>query len=192
MDDEVVSLFKAIVCVTGMPGSGKTLVAKFLSDELGAYVNMGDVVRSKAAELGVEPTSDNLMRLALELRKSRGADAVAREAVKSFPSLGGIIVVDGVRSLDEVRLFSSIAPTVVVAVHASPRTRYERLRKRGREDDPTAYSKFLERDAKELELGLGSVIALADVVVVNEGKEARDVCLEALRKIREVLESVLT
>ncbi|MEM4867178.1 MAG: AAA family ATPase, partial [Sulfolobales archaeon] len=67
-------MVKAIVCVTGMPGSGKTLIAKFLSNSLGAYVNMGDVVRSKAAELGVEPTSDNLMKLAVELRKSLGSD----------------------------------------------------------------------------------------------------------------------
>ncbi|MEM4491714.1 MAG: AAA family ATPase, partial [Sulfolobales archaeon] len=189
---EVELLVKAIVCVTGMPGSGKTLIAKFLSNSLGAYVNMGDVVRSKAAELGIEPTSDNLMRLAVELRKSLGLDAVAREAAKNFPNSSEVVVVDGVRSLDEVRFFSSIAHTVVVAVHASPKTRYERLRKRGREDDPTAFSKFLDRDSKELELGIGSVIALADVMVVNEDRDARDVCLEALKRVREALGSVLT
>ncbi|MEM1795949.1 MAG: AAA family ATPase, partial [Sulfolobales archaeon] len=170
----------------------KTLIAKFLSNSLGAYVNMGDVVRSKAAELGIEPTSDNLMRLAVELRKSLGLDAVAREAAKNFPNSSEVVVVDGVRSLDEVRFFSSIARTVVVAVHASPKTRYERLRKRGREDDPTAFSKFLDRDSKELELGIGSVIALADVMVVNEDRDARDVCLEALKRVREALGSVLT
>ncbi|MEM3132286.1 MAG: AAA family ATPase [Sulfolobales archaeon] len=185
-------MVRAIVCVTGMPGSGKTLVARFLSNSLGAYINMGDIVRSRAAELGIEPTSDNLMKLAVELRKSLGMDAVAREAVKSFPTSSDVVVIDGVRSLDEVRFFSSIASTIVVAVHASPKTRYERLRRRSREDDPKEFSKFLERDSKELDLGLGSVIALADVMVVNENRDAREVCLEALRRVREVLGSVLT
>ncbi len=184
-------MVKAIVCVTGMPGSGKTLVAKFLSESLGAYVNMGDVVRSKAAELGLEPTSDNLLRVARELRAGLGPDAVAREVAKSFSGLEGVVVVDGVRNLEEVRYFSGIAPTVVVAVHASPKTRYERLRRRGREDDPTAYREFLERDSRELELGLGPVIALADVMVVNEDRSALEVCREALEGVRRVLRDVL-
>ncbi|MCS7098895.1 MAG: AAA family ATPase, partial [Sulfolobales archaeon] len=174
------------------PGSGKTLVARCLSDRLGAYVSMGDVVRSRAAELGIEPTSENLARLAQEIRREFGPDVVAREVSKSFGSLSGVVVVDGVRSLDEVSYFSRIAPTVVVAVHASPRTRFERLRRRGREDDPHAYSSFLERDRGELELGLGSAIALADIVVVNEGRNPEEVCDEALRKILGVLSGVLT
>lgn len=184
-------MVRAIVCVTGMPGSGKTLVARFLSEHLGTYVNMGDVVRSKAAEMGLEPTSENLLRLARELRARYGPDAVAREVVRNLSGLGGVAVVDGVRNLEEVRCFSRVAPTVVVAVHASPRTRYERLRARGRRDDPSTYEEFLERDSRELELGLGSVVALADVVVVNEGRDALEVCREALERVRGVLRDVL-
>ncbi|MCX8185200.1 MAG: AAA family ATPase [Sulfolobales archaeon] len=185
-------MVRAVVCVTGMPGSGKTAIARCLSNYLGTYVNMGDVVRSRAAELGIEITSDNLARLAQELRREHGLDVVAREVSKSFTNQSSVVVVDGVRSLDEVRYFSKIAPTVVVAVHASPKARFERLKKRGREDDPSAYSGFLERDCRELELGLGFVIALADIVVVNEERDVVDVCEEALRKTQKVLNSVLT
>lgn len=185
-------MVKLFVCVTGMPGSGKTLVAKCLAQKLGLYVNMGDVVRARASEAGIEPTAENLMRLAQELRRAYGSDVVAREVIKAVSSYDGVVVVDGVRNVDEVRAFSGVAPTLIVAVHSSPKTRYSRLRVRGRSDDPETYVEFQRRDMKELELGIGSVIALADVIVVNEGREPSSICEEALEKVRRVMGDVVS
>lgn len=183
-------MVRLIVCVTGMPGSGKTLVARCIAQELGLYVNMGDVVRAKASEAGLEPTAENLMKLAQELRRAHGPGVIAKEVARAISSYDGVVVVDGVRSLEEVKVFSTVAPTLVVAVHSSPRTRYSRLRVRGRSDDPGTYNEFQRRDMKELELGIGSVIALADVVIVNEGEELSSVCGEALKKVRRAMEDV--
>jgi dephospho-CoA kinase len=55
-----------------------------------------------------------------------------------------------------------------VAVHASPRTRCERLISRGRSDDPKNWEEFVERDSRELSVGIGNVIALAEEMLVNE------------------------
>src|SRR5207249_4371996 len=57
----------------------------------------------------------------------------------------------------------------VVAVHASPRTRYERMLRRRRTDDAGSIEAFRARDLRELSWGLGDVIATADVMLVNEG-----------------------
>jgi len=76
-----------------------------------------------------------------------------------------------VRSLDEIRTFKDAFPEekiIIIAVHSSPRKRFERLSKRGRSDDPKTWSEFEARDWKELKFGIGSVIALADYLIVNE------------------------
>ena len=59
---------------------------------------------------------------------------------------------------------------VVIAIHSSPLTRFERLKMRGREDDSTSWDVFVERDLRELGFSIGYAIALADSMVVNEGK----------------------
>ncbi len=55
-----------------------------------------------------------------------------------------------------------------MAVYASPRTRYRRLKDRHRTDDPADWKAFRVRDEGELGFSLGRAIALADHVVTNE------------------------
>lgn len=161
---------KLAVAVAGMPGSGKSTVAKLFEKAGFKLHSLGDVVRREAARLGVEPTSENLLKLAAQLRAERGPGAVAEllleelKAERSWP-----VVIDGVRSTAELRVISEVADCVyVVAVHASPAKRLERLRARGRPGDPEELEELAARDAVELGFGLGSVIALADAVIVNE------------------------
>ncbi len=161
---------RRLVLVTGMPGSGKTVVSS-LAREMGlpVYV-MGDVVREEARRRGLEPTPANLNMVARLLREEHGEDVIARRVLeKLLRDDPGFAVVDGVRSLREVEVLRGYGETVIVAVHASPRTRFERLRRRGRPGDPRSWEEFRQRDLTELGFSLGSVIALADYMLVNEG-----------------------
>ena len=56
-----------------------------------------------------------------------------------------------------------------MAIHASPKIRYERLVKRQRADAPANIGEFDERDNRELSWGVGSVLALADHIIDNTG-----------------------
>ncbi|MGC8975129.1 MAG: AAA family ATPase [Thermoprotei archaeon] len=179
-----------LICVTGMPGAGKSEIAGRLAKHLNArLLNMGDFVRSEALKRGLPINRDNLMRLANELREEMGADAIARLVLASI-SEDSLYVIDGVRSLEEVDAFRSKTQVILVAVHASPKERFKRLKNRGREDDPQNYQEFLERDLKELKLGLGNVIAMADLIVVNQGKDVESVAKEALKMIEEAIKNV--
>jgi dephospho-CoA kinase len=81
----------------------------------------------------------------------------------------------------EVEALRGSHVVVVVAVHASPKTRYERLAARGRSDDPKSWEEFADRDARELGVGIGDVIALAQEMLINEASfEEMSARLEAV------------
>ncbi|MEM0085634.1 MAG: AAA family ATPase [Zestosphaera sp.] len=179
-----------LICVTGMPGAGKSEVARRLAKYLNAkLLNMGDFVRSEALKRGLPVNRDNLMKLASELREELGPDIIAKLVLANI-SEDSLYVVDGVRSLEEINTFRSRTQVILIAVHASPKERFKRLLSRGRKDDPKNYQEFLERDLKELKLGLGNVIAMADLIIVNEGKDIELVVGEALKMIKEAMKDV--
>ena len=158
------------ILITGMPGSGKTTLAEYFKDSGYNVVTMGDVVRETAFNMGIEPSRANLGRIAEELRIRQGKEAIARICVEKIASKGlERVVIDGIRSLDEVEVFSENKDTVLIAVHASPKTRFLRLSTRGRSDDAAEKEVFRQRDIRELGLGLGNAIAMADQILINEG-----------------------
>ncbi len=63
---------KFIVCLTGMPGSGKSTVADSLKKKGFAVIVMGDLVRDEVKRKNIEPTDMNLGNLMLKLRKGGG------------------------------------------------------------------------------------------------------------------------
>lgn len=176
-----------IICITGMPGAGKSEVAKKLATHLNAeLLNMGDFVRQEAIKRGLDLSMESLLKLANELRCEVGPDAVAKLVLTKIEG-GKLYVVDGVRNFEEVETFRSRADVILVAVHASPKERFKRLSTRGRSDDPKTYDEFKERDFRELKLGVGNVIAMADVMLVNQGRDVDSVVEEALKAVEEVL-----
>lgn len=164
---------RVVMLVAGLPGSGKSIfsdVAKSLGIPV---VVLGDIVRDEVRKKQLEPLLENILKVAQELREKLGKEAVAILAIdriKEYLEEKCVVVVDGIRSLDEVKYIKSHidAETLIIAIHASPRTRFNRLKLRGRAGDPKNWEEFVERDSRELSWGIGDVIALADVILVNE------------------------
>ena len=159
---------KAVV-LTGMPGSGKSEAVK-VAEEMGIPVHhMGSLVREMVKAKGFEVNRANMQAVADGERRKLGADIWAKRTVRLLAA-APMVVIDGTRSLQEVAFFRrELGPNLtVVCVHASPRTRWERISRRAREDDPETFEDLRERDQNELRWGLGEVIATADVMLVNE------------------------
>jgi dephospho-CoA kinase len=182
-----------VIGVTGLPGSGKSVVsrvAKLLDIQV---IRMGDVIREEAKKRK-QSTGD----VAVDLRKEYGEFVVAERCVeivnnylkskndnkkKKTQSKCKIFMIEGIRSEYEVEIFKKHFKNFkIIAVHSTPKTRFKRLKKRMRPDDSAEESQFKLRDKRELNFGIGNVIATADYMIVNEGP---------LKKIKAIIRSIL-
>jgi dephospho-CoA kinase len=161
---------KFVVGLAGMPGAGKTVFVEAAVAVGYAKVSMGDVIREETMRRGLELNPQNVGKVMLDLRKTGGDNVVAELCVPKIEEhVSDRIVIDGLRSLSEVSVFKAgFAGFKLVAVHASSEVRFARLSRRGRSDDPEDFDTFLERDLRELSVGLGNVIALSEHVLVND------------------------
>ena len=161
---------KKVIAISGMPGAGKG-VASEAGKSLGFEVFvLGDVIREETERRGIESTPKNMGNVMLELRANEGVAVVAKRLLPKIESArSSTVIVEGVRSMHELQELQSKYEAITVAIHASPKTRFQRLLSRKRSDDPKTWEVFFERDSRELNVGLGHVIALADLVLINEG-----------------------
>jgi len=180
---------KIVVGLAGMPGSGKSLVVE-TAQELGyAIVGMGDVIREETAKRGLELTPQNVGKVMLQLRDEGGNYVIAQKCIPKIEEQTSTkVLVDGLRSMYEADAFKAhFAKFTLVAVHASPETRFKRLFNRRRSDDPDVWEVFRDRDMRELSVGVGNVIAMAEQIIVNDNsmEQVKAKVEETLQRIEE-------
>ena len=177
------NLSKLIVCLTGMPGAGKSTIANGLKEKGFEIINMGDAVRAEAEKRNLEPTSQNLGKLMLELREKNGPGAVAELIKPSIEnSNSNVVVIDGIRSNDEIKVLKKSANVKLLSILASTNTRFTFLHDRGRSDDPKSREIFEERDNRELNVGVGKSIESADESISNN-ELTKDELIEAAYQV---------
>jgi len=180
---------KLVVGLAGMPGAGKSLMVETAQQEGYAVVVMGDVIREETQKRGLELNPKNMGKVMLELRETGGNSIIAEKCIpKILQTKTSKVIVDGLRSLDEADAFKKhFTKFSLVAVHASPETRFNRLYRRCRCDDPDGWELFRERDTRELSVGLGNAIAMAEHLIINENNkdDTKAKVKETLRRVEE-------
>lgn len=167
-----------------MPGSGKSAIINLAKENNIPVVSMGDIVRHETLKQGLILNPENVGKTAIFLRKLHGKEAIVVPCLKYiFEKYKNekFVVIEGIRSIYEVNYLKKHVFLEIIAIHSSPKTRFERLSARNREDDSNSLDTFIERDNRELDFSIGSVISLADYVVVNE--EEYDKFLENLNSL---------
>lgn len=152
-----------------MPGAGKSTVANFLKEKNFHIVNMGDVIREKALERNLPQDDNNLGKLMKELREEHGNEIVAKLILQKIQKLknNNFIVIDGIRSHEEFMVLKALEFIKLLAIHASSDIRYDHIKFRERSDSPANYEKFIQRDEREMNIGISKAIALADEAISN-------------------------
>lgn len=164
------SIDKLIVGLSGMPGSGKSIVVRIAKNKGFGIIVMGDIIREETQKRGLLLTLKNIGKVMLDLRMKWGNNIIAKKCIPKIKKIPfEKVLIDGLRSLDELNLFKKhFSRFNLIAIHSSPETRFQRLNQRGRSDDPKDRKSFQERDIRELNVGLGHVIAMSDYLLINE------------------------
>lgn len=182
---------KFVVCLTGMPGSGKSTVAESLKKKGFSVIAMGDIVRDEVKRKNIEPTDMNLGNLMLKLRRELGPGAIAHlilDEIEKRESRGDAthkIVIDGVRSVPEVEILQTIGLVKLLTIHASAKTRFDHLKKRDRGDAPFNEHDFDTRDKRELAVGISEAIAMSDEMLSNNNLTIEELNEKAVQIVQK-------
>jgi dephospho-CoA kinase len=165
-----------VVAIVGMAGSGKSEVARVFEDNGFTRVRFGDVTDEEVKKRGLVLNEDNERRVRELLRKENGMAAYAKLNLPRIEAArkNSNVVVDGLYSWEEYTLLKDRygADFTVVAVWASPATRYTRLSRRALR--PLTHAEAASRDRTEIEnTDKGGPIAMADYTLSNESSLAK-------------------
>jgi len=188
------------IACDGEGASGKSTAAK-VAEEMGIpVVCMGDVVREEAKKRGLPQTDENLGKIAEELRRREGMDAIAKRCIPIIREKGmdiGVVVVDGIRGIAEVERFKKEFGDdfILINIEAPIEVRFQRALKRKRSDDITTIEDLKKRDERELSWNMGEAMKIANFTVENtsgleEFKEKiRDILTQLAKKVEIEIET---
>ncbi len=173
-----------IIGLTGTNASGKGEVAEYLKKKGFSYFSLSDEIRLLAKEKGLELTRENLRNLGNEMRQKHSAGYWAGLVNKK---LEGNCIVDSIRNPAEVEELRKNKGFVFIAVDAPQKTRYERMKKRGRIGEDQSFEDFLKQENEEnsnnpSNLQLNKTMEMADKKIMNKGN---------LEELHEKVESIL-
>ncbi len=177
-----------VVAIVGMAGSGKSEVARVFADSGFVRVRFGDVTDAEIKKRGLPLNEKNERLVREQLRQEHGMAAYAKLNLSRINAAfkKSNVALDGLYSWEEYNFFKDRYSDdfKVIAVWASPKTRYARLA--GRATRPLSPEEAAARDHSEIEnTNKGGPIAMADYTIINEST------LESLhQQVRKVLASL--
>ncbi|MBW2989571.1 AAA family ATPase [Candidatus Woesearchaeota archaeon] len=137
-----------IIGLTGTMGSGKGEVVKYLKTKGFEHYVYSDILRDIAKQRGIEATRENLQKLGTKIKKeSKNKGILSKKLLEKVRSDN--VVVDGIRSKEEILELKKSKEAYIIAVTAPQRLRFRRLIKRNREGDPKTFSEFKRLDNRE-------------------------------------------
>jgi dephospho-CoA kinase len=175
-----------VVAIVGMAGSGKSEVAAVFRDKGFIIVRFGDITDEEVGRRGLPLTEANERAAREGLREKHGMAAYARLSLPKIEAAlkKSNVVIDGLYSWEEYLFLKERygEDFIVVAVWASPRTRYARLA--ARKVRSLTEKEAAARDRAEVEnLNKGGPIAMADHTIINES---------SLEEMKSQVERIIT
>ncbi|MEI6326946.1 MAG: nucleoside monophosphate kinase [Candidatus Roizmanbacteria bacterium] len=179
---------KTLLCITGLPGSGKTEAMEYFRTKGFPALSFGDIVNGYIDKHHLEHTEDVHKKVRLDLREKHGPASLAiisTEEIKKHLSESPIVILGSVYTWEEYLYLKNTFPdadVVVLAIYADKALRYARQMQR-------EYRKGLFGEARDINelttINKGPLIAFADYLVKNNFSKQ-----EFLDKLDEVYRAI--
>jgi dCMP deaminase len=163
-----------IIGLTGNNGSGKTAVCEYLQSRGFEYHSLSDEIRNEIRNRGSEITREILIEVGNELREKLGPGILAERILNNLGNDRNYVI-DSIRNPHEVEVLRRRPDFTLLALEADETTRFERSRKRGRENAAQTLRQFMEEEARELDSNnpanqqLLATQSKADLAIANNG-----------------------
>jgi len=173
-----------LIGLTGTNGAGKGEAASYFVKKGYAYFSLSDLIREELEKQGQEISRTNLIKMGNKLREKFGADILARRVMEKIK---GKAVIDSIRSPKEIEYLRKQKKFILLGIYAPVELRYERARKRGRNESASTLREFIQKEREEMEGSehgqqLLKCLEMADFRIINDGS------LESLyQKLEEFL-----
>lgn len=162
-----------VIGLSGEPGAGKDTVKEYLLKRFDAQsLGFSLILRDILNRLALELSRANYATLAESLRKTFGenilATVLARDARESSKS---IVVIDGIRKLDELEELRKLPNFRFIFVETDLRIRYERIKSRGTKADDRSktFEEFVRDHEHAADREVRTLKEKADTLIENNG-----------------------
>ncbi len=164
---------KIVLGFVGKLASGKAVCQQYISDKYDAGgARFSTSLRDILNRLYLPISRENLQDLSLDLRNRFGSDILARVIAEDVKRASNdIVVIDGVRRLDDIVSLKDLPNFYLISIDATPKIRYERMKKRNENagDSEKSFADFLHDGEREAEIQIPKVMAVARYQLNNDG-----------------------
>jgi dCMP deaminase len=156
--------------ITGKLGSGKDTVADKITEKGFIHISLSDILREDLKRQGLPVTRQNLVEIGVKIRTEFGGAILAERAYAKVEENKNYVFTSIGRT-EEVEFLKNKGFKIVF-VDAPLKVRYERAKKRLREQEPIKFSEFkkldnIESKGKNLERNFDEIKKKSDIILLN-------------------------
>ena len=174
-----------IVGIVSTIASGRTTAITYLTETYGLdRFSLADGLKDEARRIGVSPLRNSLQDLGSSLRETHGNAYLANKllnSVKWLANRNNLVIVDSFKNIAEVEEFKKQLRFTLLGIDAPFDQRWERVKNRRRQGDPTEYDDFVLQDATDRGIysslphsqQVEQLLKGANLLIYNDGSTAQ-------------------